>query len=109
LKRRLIGQPTKDALAVRRAQGVQLGRPRDMPAKLVRRIEAMREKGVSIRGIADALNDAGVPTAAESRSLAQQNPLQSGCIRRWIAIAKADDDCCTSPLGDRVRASMAAP
>jgi len=34
-----------------------------MAAKVVRRIETMREKGVSIRGIADALNEAGVPTA----------------------------------------------
>ena len=34
-----------------------------MPAKVVRRIETMRKKGVSIRGIADALNEAGLPTA----------------------------------------------
>ena len=62
-ERRLIGQRTKDALAVRKAQGVQLGRPRVMPAKVVKRIETMRKKGVSIRGIAEALNEAGVPTA----------------------------------------------
>jgi hypothetical protein len=29
---------------------------------VVKRIEAMRKKGVSIRGIAQALNEAGVPT-----------------------------------------------
>jgi hypothetical protein len=34
-----------------------------MPGKVVRRIEAMRKKGVSIRRIAEALNAAGVPTA----------------------------------------------
>jgi DNA invertase Pin-like site-specific DNA recombinase len=62
-ERRLIGQRTKDALAVKRAQGVRLGRPPVMPAKVVKRIEEMRRKGVSIRGIAQALNEAGVPTA----------------------------------------------
>src|SRR5437660_11777711 len=62
-ERRLIGQRTKDALAVKRAQGVQLGRPRVMPAKVVQRIETMRKGGMSIRGIADRLNADGVPTA----------------------------------------------
>ena len=62
-ERRLIGQRTKDALAVRKAQGVQLGRPRVMPARVVKRIESLRGKGVSIRGIADRLNADGVPTA----------------------------------------------
>ena len=61
-ERRLIGQRTKDALAVKRAQGVRLGRPPVMPSNVVRRIETMRKKGVSIRGIAQALNEAGVPT-----------------------------------------------
>jgi DNA invertase Pin-like site-specific DNA recombinase len=56
---RLIGQRTKDALAVRKAQGVQLGRRRVMPDKAVRRIEAMRPRGVT----ADALNEPEVPTA----------------------------------------------
>jgi hypothetical protein len=62
-ERRLIGQRTKDALAVKKSQGVQLGRPRVMPERVVRRIERMRTKGESYRGIAEALNAAGVPTA----------------------------------------------
>jgi DNA invertase Pin-like site-specific DNA recombinase len=37
-ERRLIGQRTKDALAVRRAQGVRLGRPAVLPAAVVDRI-----------------------------------------------------------------------
>jgi DNA invertase Pin-like site-specific DNA recombinase len=62
-ERRLIGQRTKDALAVKKAQGVQLGRPRTMSDKVVRKIERLRAKGVSIRGIAERLNAEGVPTA----------------------------------------------
>ena len=62
-ERRLIGQRTKDALAVKRAQGVRLGRPRVMSARVVKRIESLRGKGVSIRRIADRLNADGVSTA----------------------------------------------
>ena len=38
MERRLIGQRTKDALAVKRAEGVQLGRPREMSEETVERI-----------------------------------------------------------------------
>ncbi|TML85609.1 MAG: hypothetical protein E6G06_21885 [Actinobacteria bacterium] len=79
-ERRLIGQRTKDALAVKRAQGVRLGRPTVMPAKVVKRIEAMRGKGVSIRGIADRLNADCVPTAhggAQWHASTVQKVLQS--------------------------------
>jgi DNA invertase Pin-like site-specific DNA recombinase len=62
-ERRLIGQRTKDALAVKRAQGVKLGRPRTMPDKVVRRIERLRATGGSYRAIAEQLNADGVPTA----------------------------------------------
>lgn len=37
LERRLIGQRTSDALAVRKAQGVRLGRPPVLPAEVVSR------------------------------------------------------------------------
>ena len=72
-ERRLIGQRTKDALAVRKAQGVQLGRPRVMPAKVVKGIETMRRKGVSIRGIAEALNEARGADRARGREVAREH------------------------------------
>jgi DNA invertase Pin-like site-specific DNA recombinase len=62
-ERRLIAQRTKDALAVRRAQGVRLGRPRTLPPKLRRRIQRQRDAGRTFSAIADSLNADRVPTA----------------------------------------------
>lgn len=62
-ERRLIGQRTKDALAVKRAEGVRLGRPRTLPADVVERIHGLRADGLSLMGIANELNRDGVPTA----------------------------------------------
>ena len=62
-ERRLIGQRTREALAVRRSQGVRLGRPRTLPDDLVQRISAARASGLSLGKIAATLNDGGVPTA----------------------------------------------
>lgn len=61
-ERRLIGQRTKDALAVKKAQGVKLGRSSTLPASVRRRISRDRANGLSYRAIADRLNAAGVPT-----------------------------------------------
>jgi len=41
-ERRLIGQRTRDALAVKRAQGVQLGRPREISEEVVERIRNLK-------------------------------------------------------------------
>src|SRR6187455_3248185 len=62
-ERRLISQRTKEALAVKRASGVRLGRPPTVPQAVVRRIQRLRGGGFSLRAIADELNAAGVPTA----------------------------------------------
>jgi DNA invertase Pin-like site-specific DNA recombinase len=61
-ERRLISQRTRDALAVRRAQGVRLGRPTSIPTEVVQRIVAMRASGTTQAAIADRLNADGVPT-----------------------------------------------
>ena len=62
-ERRLIGERTRAALAVRRAQGVTLGRPRTLPDGVRRRIVRERKRGDSLAEIARRLNMEGVPTA----------------------------------------------
>jgi DNA invertase Pin-like site-specific DNA recombinase len=62
-ERRLIGQRTREALAVKRKEGVRLGRPRTMPLKVRKRIQRERAKKKSFAAIAEALNADKVPTA----------------------------------------------
>ncbi len=63
LERRLISQRTREALAVKRAQGVRLGRPSTLPREVVERIVDAKARGDSLRTIADGLTGEGVPTA----------------------------------------------
>jgi DNA invertase Pin-like site-specific DNA recombinase len=63
LERRLIGERTKAALAVKKAQGVKLGRPRTLPAALADRIRASHAAGGTWSAIARDLTAEGVPTA----------------------------------------------
>src|SRR3954470_17475158 len=62
-ERRLISQRTREALAVKRANGVRLGRPPTLPKSVVRRIQRQRAKGDTLQKIANDLNGAGTPTA----------------------------------------------
>src|SRR5437763_13815401 len=61
-ERRLIGQRTREALAVKKKQGVRLGRPQSISPKLARRIRTMRSRGMTLQAICDRLNSEGVPT-----------------------------------------------
>lgn len=62
-ERRLIGQRTREALAQKKAQGLRLGRPRQLPDRVRRRIKRRRDAGLTLQGIADELNRDGTPTA----------------------------------------------
>ena len=58
-----IRKRTKDALAVKKSQGYRLGRPATMPDETRARINALRNNGVTLQGVADTLNTEGIPTA----------------------------------------------
>lgn len=62
-ERRIIGQRTRDALAMKRAQGVRLGRPQAMADDVVARIRAEHGAGAGWSAIARQLNAEAVPTA----------------------------------------------
>src|SRR5207248_9344249 len=61
-ERRLIGQRTREALAVKKRQGVRLGRPQSIAPTLARRIRSLRSRGMTLQAICDKLNSEGVPT-----------------------------------------------
>ena len=63
LERALISDRTKAALAVKRAQGVRLGRPSALPSEVVERILDARDCGASLRSIATDLTADAVPTS----------------------------------------------
>ncbi len=85
LERRLIGERTKAALAVRRSQGARLGRPQTLSDDVVKRIVRSRRNGATWASIAKELNDENVPTAqggrcwypATVRHVAVRDPFQS--------------------------------
>ena len=62
-ERRLISQRTTEALAAKKAQGVRLGRPSQLPPEIVERIVRERAAGRRLRVIAEGLTAGGVPTA----------------------------------------------
>ncbi len=66
-ERRLIAQRTREALAVKRSQGVRLGRPPTLDRKTVSRIRRERKRGKTLAAIAEGLAADRVPTAHGGR------------------------------------------
>lgn len=62
-ERNLVSERTRAALAVKRAQGVRLGRPSSLDRDVVARIVAERDAGRTWQAIADGLEADAVPTA----------------------------------------------
>lgn len=61
-EREMIGLRTKEALAVKKSQGVKIGR-RPMSESIKRRIFELRETQMSYAKIAETLNEEGIPTS----------------------------------------------
>ena len=81
-ERKVISERTKAALAVKRSQGVRLGKPRQVPSEVFDRIQAERSNGATLQSIATRLNEEGVltPTGrnwtpATVRKIALQSPV----------------------------------
>ena len=66
-ERQIISQRIREALAVKRANGARLGRPRLLPADTVEAIVSARASGQTLQDIADQLNASGVATAQGGR------------------------------------------
>jgi DNA invertase Pin-like site-specific DNA recombinase len=66
-ERRLIGQRTREALAVKKAAGIRLGRPRTVPARVRDRIRRERASGRTLQAIAAGLERDGVSTGQGGR------------------------------------------
>jgi DNA invertase Pin-like site-specific DNA recombinase len=63
LERELIGLRTKEALAVKKSQGIRLGRPVLQATETEGKVLELRGQGLSMGRIAETLNNEGVPTA----------------------------------------------
>ena len=63
LERRMIGVRTREALAVKRSQGIVGGRRANLPANVITKAQQYRAQGMSYAKIADLFNAQGIPTA----------------------------------------------
>lgn len=70
-ERQMIRARTRDGLAVKRAQGVRLGRPVQMPAEVRAEVVRLRMDGLSFRAIAQTMTEAGYRTATGKATWSQ--------------------------------------
>jgi DNA invertase Pin-like site-specific DNA recombinase len=101
LERRLISQRTRAALAVKKANGVRLGRPRTIPLAVAARVVEERKSGATLQIIADRLTATGVPTAQGG---ARWYPSTVASLLRSIAL----DDAASTSASRHALAGMAA-
>lgn len=80
-----ISERTREALAVKRSQGVKLGRPSQLPAEVVARIVAERAAGATLAAIADGLVADGIPTSQGGRSW------YASTVRKVLASQQANE------------------
>lgn len=67
LERELIGQRTREALAVKKANGVKLGRPVRTTPDVRQFVTEARAEGFTLSAIANTLTNKGVPTAQNGK------------------------------------------
>lgn len=98
-EREVIAARTRDALAIRKAQGVQLGRPSQVTAEARERIAALRAAGTSWRAIADTLN-------AEGHTTSTGGDWHANTARR-LHLARHPNDASSRPRRRRGTAALA--
>jgi hypothetical protein len=96
---RLISQRTKEALAVKKASGVRLGRPPSLPQPVVRRIQRLRSRGLSLRAIAENLK----------RRRSSGGPGWQAVVRGDGASRLAENVLSPSPVSDGVPGPVTVP
>jgi DNA invertase Pin-like site-specific DNA recombinase len=61
-ERKIISVRTSEALAQKRAEGMRLGRPRELDPAIAHRIRSSRSEGLTLQAIADDLNSQAIVT-----------------------------------------------
>jgi DNA invertase Pin-like site-specific DNA recombinase len=66
-ERKIISVRTSEALAQERAEGVRLGRPRELDPAIADRIRSCRSEGLTLQAIADDLNSDSIVTPSRKQ------------------------------------------